>query len=392
MLLLYKYSNRINNSNGYIYHTLKNTENIRITNSTHRLIAQTWIINTENKPTVDHINRIKDDNKVSNLRWATYKEQNKNSNLKDRKLTERKVWKCDSITGEKLMLYDSVKKAAIAVTKSINASKNISSCALGNHGLLTAYGFKWEYDKIIEIINEEWILYKTGPKSIYYVSNFGRIKNKDRLLTPTNDKGYKIVIMNNKGYFVHRLVAKLFIKNNNPEFAIKVNHKDGDRSNNNINNLEWTTISENNIHAINTGLVSSVKKVIIFNKEGKIENIYNSCSEAARKNNLNNSSVNYYCKHNKGHEDILFKYLEPEDDILNMIVGNIPIKKEPKIIRNLLPIAVYDKQNNLLEICTSMKDASIKYNVTMRTVEEHALGKIKVPRNPFIFKFYEEIN
>lgn len=44
----------------------------------HRLVAQAFIPNPDNKPTVDHIDRNKLNNNVSNLRWATYNEQNKN--------------------------------------------------------------------------------------------------------------------------------------------------------------------------------------------------------------------------------------------------------------------------------------------------------------------------
>ena len=45
----------------------------------HRLVADVFIPNTDSKPTVDHINRIRDDNRVQNLRWATYKEQADNT-------------------------------------------------------------------------------------------------------------------------------------------------------------------------------------------------------------------------------------------------------------------------------------------------------------------------
>ena len=45
----------------------------------HRLVAEAFIQNSEQKPTVDHINRLRDDNRVTNLRWATHKEQIENS-------------------------------------------------------------------------------------------------------------------------------------------------------------------------------------------------------------------------------------------------------------------------------------------------------------------------
>ena len=58
----------------------------------HRLIAIYFIPNPENKPCVDHINRVKTDNRIENLRWATYCENNQNASLrKDNKLKEQHI-------------------------------------------------------------------------------------------------------------------------------------------------------------------------------------------------------------------------------------------------------------------------------------------------------------
>lgn len=66
--------------------------------------------------------------------------------------------------------------------------------------------------------------------------------------------GYTRIKFHGKAYNVHRLVAKTFIPN--PENKLTVNHIDGNKQNNCVENLEWATQKENNHHAIRTGLWS----------------------------------------------------------------------------------------------------------------------------------------
>lgn len=100
-----------------------------------------------------------------------------------------------------------------------------------------------------------------GYESLYQVSSYGRVKslitNKIRK-EDTNNWGYKKVTLHkdgkSKSFFIHRLVATHFIKN--PNKYSEVNHKDGDKSNNHISNLEWCTRSHNMKHAIENELIT----------------------------------------------------------------------------------------------------------------------------------------
>lgn len=81
-----------------------------------------------------------------------------------------------------------------------------------------------------------------------------------RFLTSTPDRyGYARVYMTlpngkRKGSFVHRLLAMAFIPNHQNKPC--VNHKDGNKKNNSIDNLEWCTHKENSSHAVKLGLMS----------------------------------------------------------------------------------------------------------------------------------------
>lgn len=110
-----------------------------------------------------------------------------------------------------------------------------------------------------------------GLIECYQVSSIGRVRSIDKriphwrggdrlirgkILTPFNRRGYFEVNLsnNNKRYdiSIHRLVAENFI--DNPNSLPQVNHKDGDKHNNNVNNLEWVTCQQNSQHSFDIGL------------------------------------------------------------------------------------------------------------------------------------------
>lgn len=89
----------------------------------------------------------------------------------------------------------------------------------------------------------------------YEVSDTGIIRRKDNknVLSGCIASGYrsiKLTFDNGKQqrFYVHRLVAQHFIPNDDPKYKIFVNHKDGNKLNNKVDNLEWISSRENNLH------------------------------------------------------------------------------------------------------------------------------------------------
>lgn len=112
-----------------------------------------------------------------------------------------------------------------------------------------------------------------GYDGKYLISNNGLLKSfkyteKGRLLAKNiNRLGYSVYTLSNnsktKTHTIHRLVAIAFIPN--PDNKDFVNHKDGNKLNNNVDNLEWCTHSENMIHAITTGLKTPISGICHYN-------------------------------------------------------------------------------------------------------------------------------
>lgn len=141
-----------------------------------------------------------------------------------------------------------------------------------------------------------------GYERLYQISNLGRVKSlnyngtkKEKVLKPTlNDNGYYVVYLyknkRRKTIRVHRLVAETFISNskNKPQ----VNHKDGNKQNNGVENLEWCTNQDNVRHAVKNGLCKYLKPVVCIENNEE----YPSIIEAERKTNIPNSNIVNCCK------------------------------------------------------------------------------------------------
>lgn len=171
-----------------------------------------------------------------------------------------------------------------------------------------------------------------GYEGYYEVSNLGNVRSVNRIIISSNGNsfnykskllksaknrdGYLQVALSKNSitntYFVHRLIAIAFISNleNKPT----VNHIDGNKLNNNVLNLEWNTISEQSIHAINKKLkiMPNVWKGKFGSKHGaskkviklSIDNVqlktYNSIIEAANDNKIKYPSrISNVCKGNR---------------------------------------------------------------------------------------------
>lgn len=187
----------------------------------HRLVAEAFLPNPNNYPIVDHIDRNKMNNSVTNLRWVTVEINNNN---KDRNKTKKKK-----------------EINHLEITKDF---KEIPSC----------------------------------PS--YYASKEGIILNSfGRILSGSERNGYLRVNFANGHHSIHRLIWETF--NGEIPDGMVIDHIDGNRSNNALSNLRLVTQSENMNNAQRNGHKGQVK-ISQYDKEGNFIAKYNSIIEAAQ--------------------------------------------------------------------------------------------------------------
>lgn len=161
-----------------------------------------------------------------------------------------------------------------------------------------------------------------GYEGLYQVSNHGRVKSlnynhtkKEKVLVPLkHQNGYLFVNINGKQQSIHRLIAKTFIPNQKNKN--QVNHIDGNKENNRIDNLEWCTAKENTRHAYKNGLINlntekkkkseliNINKATEKNKKriiqcdlcGNVINTFDSIVDASRSTKSNATHISLCAK------------------------------------------------------------------------------------------------
>ena len=227
--------------------------------SVHRLVAEAFLPNPDNLPYVHHIDGNRLNNKLENLKWVSAQENSAEENKK-------------------------------VVPRSKTNDKNF-------------------------IEGEEWCYFRD---TVYQVSNKGRIKNtKTGRITYGSraDCGYnrfeiKFPDGSHKQFLVHRLVYECFIS---PKYDV-INHIDGNKTNNCVENLESVTHKENMQKAANETNAWNFRKVAQYDKEGNYIRTFLNASDAARAMHILPSSMRNCIRLRDGcHKDFIFKYIDEDE-------------------------------------------------------------------------------
>lgn len=361
----------------------------------HFMVALTFIPNPLNKKTINHIDKIRTNNKVENLEWATHAEQNEHKNIKVKEYKShnngKKILRIDKETNHIIETYETIMLASKWILENIhktntknmdiekvlkNISSSLSQKIKRNKNNYFWFNFIWKYEEnnnennnknnennenITGLQDEIWKPIIDIDKKGYYVSNFGRIKSPNNTIKNKFGitGGYYEMKFDKKHYKIHRLVAIYFI--DNPENKPFVNHKNGDKFDNNSKNLEWCTNQENVSHAYKMGLNSNVSPIIQYDKKGSnIIKEFSSISEASKNLNIEQSSISACCRgitlQTNGYH---FKY---KSDI------DIKIREKKDNFTSGKKVYQYDNNNNLIKTFNTIGECAKFFNVNTKTI------------------------
>lgn len=378
--------------NGYPIIGLVNDFGKRINCRVHSLLYYTYYDKIEDY-SIDHINRIRDDNRLENLREISIKKQIKNRVISNKNKFCRKIYRICPNTNKILAEYNSIKDAKIWLRE--NTKYSVGNCLSDiakKNGKI--YNFIWKYKENEIIENEEWKLIniddfkelwniinidKIKKYNGYYISTKGRLKNQSNALLYGSINGGYLYYATVRA---HILVACVFIKNTDIKNKIYVNHIDHDKLNNSINNLEWVSQSENCLaYKKFKRNEENIQNIIQYDLSNNIIKVFDdnySIPMIAKELNISPITI-------KAHLDN--KVLKPKKFIFRWSNNNIN-KNRPNIIQ-------YDLNNNIIKIFdnnySSIKMISEEINISEATIRLQLQNKIKTKPKKFIFKYEEQI-
>lgn len=229
--------------------------------------------------------------------------------------------------------------------------------------------------------------YFEGVETDYSVSTEGVVRKDttNYILSQSSQQDYKFVTLliagKQKRMRVHRMVAETFL--DNPEKKPYVNHINGNRGDNNIENLEWVTPSENTQHAVETGLFVSgrARPVIQYSLDGMQMATFESASEAARQTGGSQSKITMCCRRQRQTaNDYQWRYYDDVQDVTKIEKKFITGKK----------VAQCDENGNILAIFPSFKEAARAVDGTSSAISRVCSG-MNIRHKGYKWKLVDDI-